>query len=139
MESWVIYALLDALAAALATILAKIGLQNVDSITATALRSIVMTVFAVGIMLYFRGVAYVGRITSMEYIFIILSGVAGGLSWIFYFLALQKGDTSIVAMIDRSSILFIILFSLVLLHEELTLKKAISVALIAIALYLLII
>ncbi|AFL67074.1 EamA family transporter [Desulfurococcus amylolyticus] len=139
MESWIIYALLDALAAALATILAKIGLQNVDSITATALRSIVMTVFAVSIMLYFRGVAYVGRITSMEYIFIILSGVAGGLSWIFYFLALQKGDTSTVAMIDRSSILFIILFSVILLHEELTLKKAISVALIAIALYLLII
>lgn len=138
-ESWVMYALLDALAAALATILAKIGLQRVDSITATALRSVVMMVFAVTVMLYFRGTAYVKSVTEKEYIFIVLSGVAGGLSWIFYFLALQRGDASSVAMIDRSSILFILVLSILLLHEELTLKKAISMALIAAALYLLLI
>ncbi|ADV65406.1 protein of unknown function DUF6 transmembrane [Desulfurococcus mucosus DSM 2162] len=138
MEQWVVYALLDALAAALATILAKMGLQRVDSVTATALRSIVMMFFAVGIMLYFRGVEHVKGITQVEYLFIVLSGVAGGLSWIFYFIALQKGDASSVAMIDRSSILFIILLSVLILHEELTWKKAVSAILIAAALYLLV-
>jgi len=139
MESWVIYALLDAIAAALATILAKIGLQNVDSIAATALRSVVMMVFALGVMMYFRGASALKSVGQVEYLFIILSGIAGGLSWIFYFIALQKGEASSVAIIDRSSVLFIIVFSIILLHEELTLKKAVSVVLITIALYLLII
>lgn len=91
MEDWVLYALLDAFMAALATIFAKIGLQHVDSVTATALRSVVMMVFAVGVMFAFRGTGFVSTITSREALFIILSGVAGGASWVLYFLALQKG------------------------------------------------
>lgn len=116
LEDWVIYALLDALMAALATIFAKIGLQHVDSVTATALRSIVMMVFAVVVMLTFRGTGFVSSITSREAFFVVLSGVAGGASWVLYFLALQKGETTPVAIIDKSSLLFVIALSVIILH-----------------------
>jgi len=138
LEDWVIYALLDALMAALATIFAKIGLQHVDSVTATALRSIVMMVFAVVVMLTFRGTGFVSSITSREAFFIVLSGVAGGASWVLYFLAPQKGETTPVAIIDKSSLLFVIALSVIILHEQLTLKKIVASAFMIVAIYLLV-
>lgn len=138
MEDWVVYALLDAFMAALATIFAKIGLQHVDSMTATAMRSIVMMVFAIGIMLAFRGTSFISTITSREALFIILSGVAGGASWVLYFLALQKGETTPVSIIDKSSLLFIIVMSILILHEQITLKKIVASALMIAAIYLLV-
>ncbi|MEM0378805.1 MAG: EamA family transporter [Thermosphaera sp.] len=138
MEDWVLYALLDAFMAALATIFAKIGLQHVDSVTATALRSVVMMVFAVGVMFAFRGTGFVSTITSREALFIILSGVAGGASWVLYFLALQKGETTPVSIIDKSSLLFVIILSILILHEEITIKKIAASALMIAAIYLLV-
>jgi len=138
MESWVLFALLSAIMAALATIFAKVGLQKVDSITATALRSVIMMLLAISIMIFVRGFEAVKSLTQSEIIFIVLSGIAGGLSWIFYFLALQKGEASLVSAIDRASLLFVLLFAIIFLHEELTLKKILSIVLITIALYLII-
>jgi transporter family protein len=138
MENWVLYALLDALMAALATIFAKIGLQHVDSLTGTALRSIVMMVFSIVVMLVFRGTDFVLSITSREAVFIVLSGVAGGASWVLYFLALQKGETTPVAIIDKSSLLFVIALSVIILHEQLTVKKIVASALMIAAIYLLV-
>jgi transporter family protein len=138
MENWVLYALLDALMAALATIFAKIGLQYVDSLTGTALRSIVMMVFSIVVMLVFRGTDFVLSITSREAVFIVLSGVAGGASWVLYFLALQKGETTPVALIDKSSLLFVIALSVIILHEQLTVKKIVASALMIAAIYLLV-
>lgn len=137
MNEWLILAVLDAFFAALATIFAKIGLQNVDSMTATALRSIVMMFFAVGMMLAFRGTGFISSITSREAIYIILSGIAGGASWILYFLALQKGETTPVSLVDKSSLAFVVLLSVLVLHEELTLKKIIAVGLVLAAIYIL--
>jgi transporter family protein len=137
MNEWLILAILDSFFAALATIFAKIGLQNVDSMTATALRSIVMMFFAVGMMLAFRGTGFISSITSREAIYIILSGIAGGASWILYFLALQKGETTPVSLVDKSSLAFVVLLSVLVLHEELTLKKIVAVGLVLAAIYIL--
>jgi len=137
MNEWLILAVLDAFFAALATIFAKIGLQNVDSMTATALRSIVMMFFAVGMMLACRGTGFISSITSREAIYIILSGIAGGASWILYFLALQKGETTPVSLVDKSSLAFVVLLSVLVLHEELTLKKIVAVGLVLAAIYIL--
>jgi transporter family protein len=134
----VLYALLDALMAALATIFAKIGLQHVGLLTGTALRSIVMMVFSIVVMLVFRGTDFVLSITSREAVFIVLSGVAGGASWVLYFPALQKGETMPVAIIDKSSLLFVIALSVIILHEQLTVKKIVASALMIAAIYLLV-
>ncbi|MEM1509202.1 MAG: EamA family transporter [Thermofilaceae archaeon] len=137
MNEWLILALLDAFFAALATIFAKIGLQNVDSLTVTALRSIIMMLFAVGIMLAFRGTDFLSTITSREVFYVVLSGLAGGASWMLYFLALQKGETTPVSLVDKSSLAFVVLLSILVLKEELTIKKIIAVALVLATVYLL--
>jgi len=111
--------LLDALMAALATIFAKIGLQHVDSLTGTALRSIVMMVFSIVVMLVFRGTGFVSSVSSREAVFIALGGVAGGASWVLHLLAPQKGEATPVAFIDKSSLLFLIALSVIILREHL--------------------
>jgi len=137
--NWIILAIISSLMAALSTIFAKIGLQKVDPIIATALRSIIITIFTLSLALYItKNVNLIKSLTTSEIIFIILSAIAGGLSWIFYFMALQKGYTSIVAAIDRSSILFILLFSILFLHEGITINKVLAIILITIGLFLLI-
>ncbi|MCI4461899.1 MAG: EamA family transporter [Thermogladius sp.] len=137
MNDWFVYALLDALMAALATILAKIGLSGVDSITATAVRSIVMMFFTVGFMLVVKGPGLLQTLTSRDILYIVLSGVAGALSWILYFLALQKGPTTPVVVVDKSSLLFIVFMSILFLGEPLSVKKIVSVALMFAAILLL--
>jgi len=138
--SWVFLAILSSLMAALSTIFAKVGLQRVDPIVATALRSIIIMIFAISLALYVsKNVNMIKSLTTSEIIFIILSAIAGGLSWVFYFMALQKGEASVVAAIDRSSILFILLFSILFLHESITINKILAIILIATGLFLLII
>lgn len=137
MEDWIFYALMSAVSAALATILAKIGLGGVDSMVATALRSIVMTLMAFLVLGVFKGFSGISAVSARDTLFIVLSGVAGGASWIFYFMALQKGEASKVALIDRSSILFVIVLSILLLGEKLTPQKFVATALMILALYLL--
>jgi transporter family protein len=137
LPDWFIYALLGAIAAALASIFAKMGLQNVDSITATALRSIVMTIMVFAVLYFTRGYSGLTNLTQREYLFILLSGLAGGASWILYFIALQRGEASRVAIVDRSSVLFVIVLATLILQEELTVKKIIAAVLVFSALVLL--
>jgi len=137
LPDWFIYALLGAIAAALASIFAKMGLQNVDSITATALRSIVMTIMVFAVLYFTRGYSGLTNLTQCEYLFILLSGLAGGASWILYFIALQRGEAGRVAIVDRSSVLFVIVLATLILQEELTVKKIIAAILVFSALVLL--
>jgi bacterial/archaeal transporter family protein len=119
--SWIIYALLSAFFAALTSILAKIGIKNVDSNLATAIRTIVIILFAWGIVLYqgtYKGIA---KLSSFSLLFLILSGLATGLSWLFYFRALQMGNASQVAPIDKLSLVITIILAFFLLREKVTL------------------
>jgi len=134
--AWLVYSLLDALFAALATIFAKMGLSRVDPVVATGLRSIVMMAFTVSVMLLIRDKALITSLTTRETLFIILSGVAGALSWLLYFVALQYGKAVNVAVVDRSSILFIIVLAALVLGEEITIKKAVAAGLVLVALVL---
>ncbi len=118
--SWLVYALLSAFFAALTAILAKIGIKNVDSNLATAIRTIVIVLFAWGIV-FFQGTAkQIGNISQFSLIFLILSGIATGLSWIFYFRALQIGNASQVAPIDKLSLVLTIVFAFFILKEKIT-------------------
>jgi len=136
-SDWFVYALLGAFMAALASILAKVGLQRVDPVTATALRSLVMTTLVFTVLYYTRGFSDVFRLNQREYIYIVLSGLAGGLSWILYFTALQRGEVSRVAVVDRSSVVLVVLLAALILQEELTMRKIIATLLVLVALILL--
>ncbi|MGQ9780640.1 MAG: EamA family transporter [Nitrososphaeria archaeon] len=125
-SSWLILALLDAFFAALAAIFAKIGLQNVDSTFATAARTLVMMVFMLLVVVFTGKISLTGTLTQREGVFIILSGVAGALSWLLYFASLKLGDASKVAAVDRSSLLFVIILSFIVLNEELTVKTVVA-------------
>lgn len=126
MDWWFILALLSAFFAALVAIFAKVGLAGVDSNLATAIRSIVMAVFIVGLVAYLGKFNQISQITSKGMLFIVLSGVAGALSWLCYFAALTLTDASKVAPIDRSSVLMVIILAAVFLGEKVTLKTAVA-------------
>ncbi len=131
-NSWWVYALLSAFFAALTTILAKIGVQEINSNLATAIRTIVILLIAWGIVLARREANGLAAIPTRTIVFLVLSGVATGLSWLAYFRALQLGPAGLVAAIDKSSLVMIVLLSALFLHEALTWKIAIGVALIVI-------
>lgn len=127
---WWIYALLSALFAALTAIFAKVGIKGVDTDLATAIRTVVILVIAWGIA-FIRGGAYtIHSLTKQNVIFLCLSGVATGLSWIFYFKALQLGKVSQVAPVDKMSVAIAIILAVVFLGEPLTFKTAIGALLI---------
>lgn len=135
---WWIYALLSAVFAALVAVFAKIGITGVDSDLATAVRTVVIIIIAWGIA-YARGTLHgIHSLTRQNWIFLILSGCATGLSWIFYFRALQLGEVAKVAPIDKLSVALAIVISVVFLHETLTLKAGIGAAFIIIGTFLLI-
>ena len=127
---WWIYALLSALFAALTAIFAKVGIKGVDSDLATAIRTVVILLIAWGIAFLRGGINSYGSLTKQNIIFLILSGIATGLSWIFYFKALQLGKVSQVAPVDKLSVAIAILLSVLILKETLTLKMFIGAALI---------
>jgi bacterial/archaeal transporter family protein len=129
---WWIYALLSAFFAALTTIFAKIGIENVNANLATAVRTVVILFIAWGIVLAQDNLSQLATISTRSLIFLIVSGVATGLSWIFYFQALQLGKAAQVAPIDKSSVMMVIVFSALFLHEPLTLKVILGGCLIAI-------
>jgi transporter family protein len=119
---WFVLALLSAFFAALVSIFAKIGLRGVDSNVATAARATIMMLFIV-IVVISTGKGYqLTQFTSKDMGFIILSGIAGALSWLFYFAALRLADASKVAPIDRASVLFVIVLSVLFLDEKITLQ-----------------
>ena len=127
---WWIYALLSALFASLTAIFAKIGIKGVNSDLATAIRTIVILVVAWGIVLARGEAKGIPLLSRQNLIFLIISGVATGLSWIFYFKALQMGKVSQVAPVDKLSVALTIALSVIFLGEALTIKTAIGAALI---------
>src|SRR4030081_1929709 len=123
---WWIYALLSAFFAALTAIFAKVGIKGVNTDLATAIRTVVILVLAWGIAFFRGGVSTINTLSKQNIIFLCLSGVATGLSWIFYFKALQLGKVSQVAPVDKLSVALAIIFSVAFLGETLTLKTALG-------------
>ncbi|MDR2953825.1 MAG: EamA family transporter [Prevotella sp.] len=128
---WKYYAILSAIFAALTAIFAKIGIKDVDSNLATAIRTCVILFITWGIVFASNGINSVKELTKMNWIFLILSGVATGLSWLFYFKALQLGDASKVAPIDKLSVVFTIFLSFIILKETVSWKVILGGLLIA--------
>lgn len=127
---WWIYALLSAVFAALTAIFAKIGVASINSNLATAIRTAIVLIMAWGIVLARGESKGMGQISRHTLLFLVLSGLATGLSWIFYFKALQIGKVSQVAPVDKLSVALTIILSVVFLHEALTWKTAIGALLI---------
>jgi transporter family protein len=127
---WWIYALLSALFAALTAVFAKIGIKNVNTDLATAIRTVVILFIAWGIVFARGGINTINSLTKNNWTFLFLSGIATGLSWIFYFKALQLGKVSQVAPVDKLSVALAIILSIIFLKEVLTLKAAIGAVLI---------
>jgi transporter family protein len=121
---WWIFALLSALFAALTAVFAKKGVAHIDSDLATAIRTVVILIIAWGIVSFKGGLSSIHSLTSKNWLFLVLSGVATGLSWIFYFKALQIGKVSQVAPVDKLSVALAIILSVVFLGEVLTWKMA---------------
>lgn len=126
---WWIYALLSAVFAALTAIFAKVGIKGVDTDLATAIRTVVILILAWGIVLY-KGNGSMAGLNKTNWIFLILSGCATGLSWIFYFRALQLGKVEQVAPIDKLSVPLAIILAAIFLGEKLTIKDSIGALLI---------
>jgi transporter family protein len=127
---WWLYALLSALFASLTAIFAKIGITGVNSNLATAIRTIIILIMIWGIVLSRGEAKGITTLTKQNFIFLIISGIATGLSWIFYFKALQLGKVSQVAPVDKLSVALTIILSLAFLGEALTLKTAMGALLI---------
>ena len=119
---WKYYALLSALFAAATSILAKVGVKGISGNVATAIRTVVILLIAWGIVLFSGQMKEVKDISRTNLIFLILSGIATGLSWIFYFKALETGDVSKVAPVDKLSVAFAIGFAVLILKEPVDLK-----------------
>lgn len=127
---WKYYALLSAIFAALTAIFAKVGVKDINSDLATAIRTTVIFFITWGIVLFGSHANEIKEIPRHAWLFLILSGVATGLSWLFYFKALQTGDVSRVAPIDKLSVVITICLSFLFLKEEVSLQVIIGALLI---------
>ena len=131
-DMWLLYAILSAVFAALTSILAKIGIEGVNSTLATAIRTIVVLVMA-WIMVFVSGThSGITDISRKSWIFIILSGLATGGSWLCYYKALQVGEASKVVPIDKMSVVLTLILAFIFLHEQFTWKSAIGSILITV-------
>ena len=128
---WAGFALLSALFAALTSILAKLGMEGINSNLATAIRTAVVLVMAWGIVFLTGKHHGIGDIGGRSWIFLILSGVATGLSWLCYYRALQLGRASQVVSIDKLSVVITLVLAFVFLHEPFTAKSMVGCALVA--------
>lgn len=129
---WAILAILSAVFAALTSIFAKVGIQDVDSTLATAIRTVVVVLMAWVMVFITHTQSGISGIDRKSWVFLILSGLATGASWLCYYKALQLGEVSKVVPIDKLSILFTLVLAFVFLHEKFTAKSAIGTALITI-------
>ncbi|MDR2558450.1 MAG: EamA family transporter [Oscillospiraceae bacterium] len=129
---WILFALLAALFAALTSILAKIGIENVNSNLAVAVRTCVVLIMAWGMVFITGKQSEIADITQKSWIFLILSGCATGLSWLFFFKALQIGDVSKVVPIDKLSVVITMVLAFIILEESLNAKTIIGGILITI-------
>ena len=127
---YILFALLTALFAAFTAVLSKIGIENVNSNLATAIRTIVILFVAWGMVFITGSQSGIAQIGKKSWIFLILSGIATGISWLCYYKALQLGSTAKVASIDKFSIVITLILSFVILREQVSLKMFIGVVLI---------
>ncbi len=128
--TWVIFALLSALSAAGVAIFGKIGVQEIDATLATAIRAVVMAVFLIAVSFGTGKFNLIAALEARPLLFIGLSGIAGALSWLFYFLALKFGPASGVVALDRLSVVFVVIFALIFLGENFSWKAVLGAALI---------
>ncbi len=136
LSSWIIYALLSAVCAALVAIFGKIGISHVDTTLATAIRSVVMAI-ALVLAALSLGKFDLSKIDNKALFFIILSGLAGALSWFFYFSALKNGPATGVVALDRLSVVFVLVLAVPFLGEALTWKTVLGALLVSIGAILL--
>ena len=129
---WFAFALLSAIFAALTSILAKVGIDGVNSNLATAIRTVVVVVMAWGMVFLTNAQRGLSEINSKSWIFLILSGLATGASWLCYYKALQMGEASKVVPIDKLSVVITLVLAFVFLHEQFTYKSLIGCILIGI-------
>ena len=127
---WLVLALGSAVFAALTSILAKIGIDGVSSNLATAIRTVVVTVMAWGMVFLTNAQGGIGDISRKSWIFLILSGLATGASWLCYYKALQIGEASKVVPIDKLSVVITLILAAVILHEQFTLRSILGCLLI---------
>lgn len=127
---WFVFALLSAVFAALTSILAKIGIEGVNSNLATAIRTVVVVIMAWGMVFLTHTQSGISQITRKSWIFLILSGLATGASWLCYYRALQIGEASKVVPVDKLSVVITLILAFVFLHEDFTTKSLIGCALI---------
>lgn len=135
---WIVFAFGSALFAGITSILAKCGIKKTDSTVATALRTIVVLIFS-WLMVFVAGSqSRIGLIDGRSWVFLILSGISTGASWLCYFKALQTGDINKVVPVDKSSVVLTILLAFIFLHEEINLPKAVGIVLIGAGTFLMI-
>ena len=127
---WLVLALLSAVFAALTSILAKVGIEGVNSNLATAIRTVVVVVMAWGMVFLTNAQSGISDIGKKSWVFLILSGLATGASWLCYYRALQVGEASKVVPIDKLSVVITLILAFVFLHEEFTVKSLIGCVLI---------
>ena len=127
---WFIFALLSAIIAALTSILAKIGIDGVNSNLATAIRTVVVVIMAWGMVFLTKTQGGISMINKKSWIFLILSGLATGASWLCYYRALQIGNASKVVPIDKLSVVITLILAFVFLHEEFTVRSLVGCVLI---------
>ena len=127
---WFVFALLSAVFAALTSILAKVGIDGVNSNLATAIRTVVVVVMAWGMVFLTSAQKGIAQINTKSWIFLILSGLATGASWLCYYKALQIGEASKVVPIDKLSVVITLILAFVFLHEQFTWKSAVGCVLI---------
>lgn len=127
---WFVFALLSAVFAALTSILAKVGIEGVNSNLATAIRTVVVVVMAWGMVFLTNAQNGISQIGKKSWVFLILSGLATGASWLCYYRALQLGQASKVVPIDKLSIVITLILAFVFLHEDFTMKSLIGCVLI---------
>jgi transporter family protein len=128
--SWIILAILSAVFAALVAIFGKVGIASLDTTLATTVRSVVMAVFLVATSLILGKAKLLATIHPRALLFIVLAGIAGALSWLFYFFSLKNGPAPGVAALDRLSVVFVLILALIFLGEHLTWKTGVGALLI---------
>ena len=129
---WIVFAILSAIFAALTSILAKVGIEGVNSNLATAIRTVVVVAMSWGMVFLTNSQNGITEISRKSWIFLILSGLATGASWLCYYKALQIGDASKVVPIDKLSVVITLVLAFVFLHEDFTIKSLIGCVLIGI-------
>ena len=129
---WAIFAILSAIFAALTSILAKVGIEGVNSTLATAIRTVVVLAMSWGMVFIMNVQNGLGEISRKSWLFLILSGLATGASWLCYYRALQLGEASKVVPIDKLSVVITLILAFIFLHEQFTIKSLIGSVLITI-------